>query len=93
MRPSARACAAALVVAGLASAALAQPKNHIGGPTAGIFVSSGCETSEKEAQDALLADGWSSSDFNAQAAALARDGFLVATSEGRLKLVNWGPCK
>ncbi|MFZ5708568.1 MAG: hypothetical protein ACOY4T_02610 [Pseudomonadota bacterium] len=56
-------------------------------------MSSGCETSEKEAQDALLADGWSSGDFNAQAAALARDGFLVATSEGRLKLVNWGPCK
>lgn len=85
-----------LVLAVLAAlgpvAAHGQPQSHIAEPLAQIFINNGCEMVEEAARDALIADGWYLSDFQAQAVALGNDGYLVATPGGRLKLINWGPC-
>ncbi|MCB2095103.1 MAG: hypothetical protein H6901_05755 [Rhodobacteraceae bacterium] len=82
----------AVAAAALGAGAAAQPKNQIGEPLAQIFIQNGCEMAEQDAFDALIAGGWFLSDFQAQALALGNDGFLVGTPDGRLKLVNWGPC-
>lgn len=69
------------------------PANHIGGPLAGIRLENGRAMTEADAAGAPVAAGRFQGEFRAQAPALARDGFLVAGEDGRLRPVNCGDCK
>ena len=79
-------------LAALAAAAAAQPSNHIGEPLAQIMVRHGCAMAEGDIAEAMRAEGYVTSDFQAQVLALYRGGHLVSAPDGALKLVKWEPC-
>jgi hypothetical protein len=78
----------------LAIPAAAQPENHLGEALASIMVSAGCTMTQSEAGAAMQSQGWHVSDFQAQALALSRDGYLTSNDGGEtLRLNKWGVCR
>ncbi|MEM9104553.1 MAG: hypothetical protein AAGC96_02765 [Pseudomonadota bacterium] len=77
-----------------AAPAVAQPKNHIGEAMADIMVAGGCTMKQEDIGDAMSAQGFHISDFQAQSMALYRGGFLTSNDSGAtLQLTNWPPCE
>ena len=73
--------------------AAAQPENHIGEAMAEIMLEAGCTMEESAIAAAMQARGLGTSDFQAQAMALQRGGYLTSDDGGRtLRLTGWGAC-